>query len=77
MKCKDKVQCRTGHQDPEALDGVGWSMPCPSCFTPNMEIWCPLQEEEYMWEVLYSGTQNWEIYGFTWEEALRAVNNKI
>jgi hypothetical protein len=30
-----------------------------------------------MWEVLYSGTQNWEIYRFTWEEALRAVNNKI
>jgi len=31
----------------------------------------------YVWEKLYSGTQNWEICRFIWEEAMGAVNNKI
>jgi hypothetical protein len=30
-----------------------------------------------MWEMLYSRTQNWEIYRFTWEEEMKAINNKI
>jgi len=25
-----------------ALDGGGWSMPWPNCFTPGEDIWYPL-----------------------------------
>jgi hypothetical protein len=54
VKVKGKVHTRTGHKGPEgewrysstvsltsALDGSGWSMPRPSCFTTRKETQYP------------------------------------
>jgi hypothetical protein len=62
---KGKVHPRTGHEGPKgeqrysstlsltlALDGGGWSMPCPGHFTPELETQYPLYRR-------LGGSQGW------------------
>jgi hypothetical protein len=52
---KDKVTPKTGHEAPQreqsyscilslsqVLEGSGWSMSCPGCFTPGKQTWYEL-----------------------------------
>ena len=70
-KVKGKGHPRTGHEGPEgeqrhsytlsltsALDGVGWSTPCPDRFTPGKDPVPTVQEARWSPGPVWTGAEN-------------------